>query len=200
MTVGSFAIPGVPGVYRQARQRVAELPRVRTDVAGFVGVAGAEPRRRGGADRRLAELTSSPTCATPPVTRSLRRPARCSPTAVRAFFANGGARCWIVNVATSVDTLDRRGAARHDARRQRRRVGLELLLLPPEVAIVGMPELDAVVADDEHDHEAPAAARRLRLLPVLPDPAAPGSVISTQRTLGRPLLRRPPQSSSRSAT
>ncbi len=183
MTVGSFAIPGIPGVYRQARQRVAELPRVRTDIAGFVGVAG--PNRVGEAvrvdDWRSYELTylrdnfGHP--VDPPAGSQL---ASC----VRAFFANGGARCWIVNVAATLDVPD---ALLVTMLGVNQRVGLEQLLLHTEVAIIGMPELDAVVAVDE---------LVTRPLPPLagdggfrccPMPSA-GSIVSTQRTLGNPLF------------
>src|SRR5690606_17319720 len=104
MAVESFVVPGVPGVYRRARERVAELPRVRTDVAGFVGIAG--PNRVGEAVRiddwrsyelvYLRDINGHP--VPPPAGSALA-------DAVRAFFANGGACCWIVNVAEAVDTL-----------------------------------------------------------------------------------------------
>jgi uncharacterized protein len=185
MTVGSFAIPGVPGVYRQARERVAELPRVRTDVAGFIGVAG--PNRLGEAvrvdDYRGYETTylrdaQGHVLAAPPG-------AMLADT-VRAFFANGGARCWIVNVAPALDALDPEAllVAMLGVNAQ---VGLELLLRRSEVAIVGVPDLDAVIATDE---------QVVRPLPPLADtgrfqccpiPVA-GTVISTQRTIGRRLF------------
>lgn len=147
MGVESFVVPGVPGVYRRARERVAELPRVRTDVAGFVGIAG--PNRVGEAVRiddwrsyELVYLRDGNGHAIPPPAGSALA------DAVRAFFANGGARCWIVNVAESVDALTPE-ALLAQLLGLEDRVGLELLLLRDEVAVVAIPELDAVVAQDE---------------------------------------------------
>jgi hypothetical protein len=185
MAVGSFAIPGVPGVYRQARQRIAELARVRTDVAGFVGVAGAN--RVGEAvridDWRTYELTYLRDAGGHPVPPP---PGSMLADTVRAFFANGGARCWIVNVAARIDSLDAEALLVTmlgvDAR-----VGLEQLLLHAEVAIVGLPELDAVVAiDEEITRPLPplAGADRFQCCPI----PRPSSTVGTQRTLGRRLF------------
>lgn len=187
MTVGTFAIPGVPGVYRQAVRRVAELPRVRTDVAGFVGIAGAS--QVGVAvridDWRTYELTYLRDGAGHPVA-----PPAGSMLAdcVRAFFANGGARCWIVNLAPAVDTLEPEPLLSLMLGFNDDRTGLELLLRQPEVAIVGLPELDAVIAADEV---------AIRPLPPLADDGcfrccpipSPGAVVSTQRTSGKRLYR-----------
>src|SRR5690606_10496020 len=143
MAVESFVVPGVPGVYRRARERVAELPRVRTDVAGFVGVAGAN--RIGEAvridDWRSYELVYLRDAAGHPIPPP---PGSALADAVRAFFANGGARCWIVNVAERVDSFTAEGLLAQLLGFSER-VGLELLLLRSEVAIVGIPELDARV-------------------------------------------------------
>ena len=53
MALELTSVPGVPGVYRQVAGRVPDLPRVRTDVAGFVGIAG--PNRLGEAVRVRSE-------------------------------------------------------------------------------------------------------------------------------------------------
>lgn len=187
MTVGSFAIPGVPGVYRQARQRAAELPRVRTDVAGFVGIAGAN--QLGVAvridDWRTYELTYLRDAGGHPIASP---PGSMLADCVRAFFANGGARCWIVNVAPTVDALDPEALLVTMLGVNDDHVGLELLLHQPEVAIVGMPELDAVIAkDDLVTRPLPplAGAGCFQCCPI----PTPGAVISTQRTFGDPLFR-----------
>jgi hypothetical protein len=185
MTVGSFAIPGVPGVYRQARQRVAELPRVRTDVAGFVGVAGAN--RVGEAvridDWRTYELTYLRDAGGHPIAAP---PGSMLADCVRAFFANGGARCWIVNAAATIDALDPEVLLVTMLGINDDRTGLELLLRQPEVAIVGMPELDAVVAGDETITKPLPPLAGSGCFQCCPIPT-PGAVISTQRTFGRPL-------------
>jgi hypothetical protein len=147
---------GVPGVYRQPAAAAAGFPRQRTDVVGFVGVAG--PNRLGEAvrldDWRSYEETylrddRGGTLA-PPAGARLR-------DTVRAFFANGGARCWVVNVAAELDASTR--LALLDAMLGwSGRTGLELVLDRREVAIVALPELEAwitaVVADP---FEAPIA-------------------------------------------
>jgi uncharacterized protein len=185
MTVGSFAIPGVPGVYRQARQRVAELARLRTDVAGFVGIAG--PNRLGEAvrvdDWRSFELTYLRDAHRHPIDAP---PGSMLADTVRAFFANGGARCWIVNVAARVDTLDAETLL-VEMLGVNARVGLEQLLLHSEVAIVGMPELDALIADDEQVTKPLPPVVGAGCFQCCPIPR-PGSVISTQRTVGRRLF------------
>ena len=136
------SVPGVPGVYRQAAGRVPDLPRVRTDVAGFVGIGG--PNHVGEALRvddwrSYEELylrdSRGGAIAAPPGSQL----AEC----VRAFFANGGLRCWVVNIATSVEAslageILAAMLGLHD------RTGLELLLLHSDVAIVALPDLHAV--------------------------------------------------------
>jgi uncharacterized protein len=137
----------VPGVYRRASVRRQTFRRVRTDVVGFVGVAG--PRRLGEAvriddwnsyvDTYLRDDRGDP-IEVPPGSRTA--------ATVQAFFANGGARCWIVNVADEIEP-DRRDELLNEILGLRRprepmeRVGLELLLLQDEVGIVVLPELDA---------------------------------------------------------
>lgn len=185
MAVGSFAIPGVPGVYRQARQRVAELARVRTDVAGFVGIAG--PNRLGEAvrfdDWRSFELTYLRDAGGHPIPPP---PGAMLADTVRAFFANGGARCWVVNVAPRVDTFDAE-ALLVEMLGVNARVGLEQLLLHAEVAIIGMPELDAIIADDEQVTRPLPPVAGAGCFQCCPIPR-PGSVISTQRTFDRRLF------------
>jgi uncharacterized protein len=145
---------GVPGVYRQPAEAAAGFPRQRTDVVGFVGVAG--PNRLGEAvrldDWRSYEEVylrdDHGVVLAPPAGAQLR-------DAVRAYFANGGARCWVVNVAAAIDAstkwalLDATlGWSEH--------TGLELLLDRREVAIVAAPELEAwVTAPIEDRFDAP---------------------------------------------
>jgi uncharacterized protein len=141
----------VPGVYARPRPRVKALPRTRTDIAGFVGVAG--PRRLGELlridDYRTYEgyfLRDERGNAVPPPPGS--RLAEC----VKAFFLNGGARCWVVNVAAEIDgtpdgaeALLQRILGVDQIDPPRVRFGLELLLSKEEVALVALPELDATV-------------------------------------------------------
>lgn len=181
MTVGSFAIPGVPGVYRLARQRVAEQPRVRTDVAGFVGIAGAN--QLGVAiridDWRGYELAYLRDALGHPIEPP---PGSILAATVRAFFANGGARCWVVNIAPAVDTLDSE-ALLVAMLGVNERVGLEVLLMRAEVALVCMPELDAVAASGQQVPQVLpplAGTDRFRCCPV----PTPGAVIANQTTLG----------------
>ncbi len=182
MTVGSFAIPGVPGVYRQARKRVAELARVRTDVAGFVGVAG--PNRVGEAvrvdDWRSYELTYLRDAGGHPIASP---PGAMLAACVRAFFANGGARCWIVNVAPAIDTLDPESLLVAMLGVNDNRLGLEQLLTHLEVAVIGMPELDAVIAQDETITKPLPPLAGAGCFQCCPIPR-PGPVIATQRTVG----------------
>lgn len=87
----------IPGVYRVPAARKATFPRLRSDVCGFVGFAGS---------RRQHELVrlddwrdfveaflraADGTIDAPPSGSRL-------PAAIRAYFANGGARCYVVNV------------------------------------------------------------------------------------------------------
>ncbi len=146
------SVPGAPGVYRQIAGRVPDLPRVRTDVAGFVGIGGAN--HVGEAVRiddwrtyeqvYLRDVHGAP--LPPPPGSQL---ADC----VRAFFANGGLRCWIVNVAASVE-LSQAGELIAEMLGLRGRTGLETLLLHPDVAIVALPDLHAVVQTDDLSHVA----------------------------------------------
>ena len=137
------SVPGVPGVYRQLAGRVPDLPRVRTDVAGFVGIAGptlvGETVRvddwRSYEQVFLRDAHGDPVA--PPLGSQL---ADC----VRAFFANGGLRCWITNIAASTETADT-GELLATMLGLHDRTGLEALLLHSEVAIVALPDLHAIV-------------------------------------------------------
>jgi hypothetical protein len=140
----------VPGVYRQPSVRAAGLPRVRTDVAGFVGVAG--PSRLYQATRLDDWRSFVETFLRDAQGRLLAAPAGSRlADAVRAYFANGGSRCWVVNQAAAIPAaddaegrrqllLDMLGLPRDDApsvdadEPKIRFSGLELLLRQDEVA------------------------------------------------------------------
>lgn len=146
----------IPGVYRRPAARAEGFPRVRTDVAGFVGVAG--PRHVDAAiavedwKSYVAEFRRDE------FGRPLDTPAGGAlELAVRQYFANGGRRLVIVNVAEKIDPerrdelLNRMlGIAGDD----RHPVGLELLLRQDEVAIVAIPDFDAtwVEIENRYDH------------------------------------------------
>lgn len=136
----------VPGVYRQPHVREEAFPRVRTDVVGFIGFAGSrflnEPRRvddwrsyiehyRRDEQGRVVEE--------PPGSRIGET--------VREFFANGGSRCWIVNISDSFDAdaakvlLDAMLGINYPFEN----TGLEVLLRQGEVSLVVLPELDATI-------------------------------------------------------
>lgn len=144
----------IPGVYRQPKPRVEGFPRVRTDVAGFVGVAG--PRFVGQAvavdDWKGYVALFHDGHEAPPPGAMLH-------DALRSFFANGGRRAWVVNVAESIDAdraqvlLNTVLGLADDPQPH----GLELLLRQDEVSIVVLPELDALhtVAQPRSDDEDP---------------------------------------------
>lgn len=150
----------VPGVYRRHATRAEGFPRVRTDIAGFVGVAG--PRHLGMAiavddwKSYVAQYrrdASSAALATPS--------GGALETAVRDFFANGGRRLWIVNVAERIDP-ERRDELLNDLLGlngdDRNPRGLELLLRQDEVAIIAIPDFDArqiVVEDRDAGEDCP---------------------------------------------
>lgn len=147
---------GAPGVYRQPAEAAAGFPRQRTDVVGFVGIAG--PNRIGEAARLddwrsyeeiyLRDADGDP--ITPPPGAQLR-------DTVRAYFANGGNRCWVVNVAAAVEE-PRKLELLDLMMGWSGRTGLELLLERREVAIVAMPELEAwVTAPVTDTYDAPIA-------------------------------------------
>lgn len=145
---------GAPGVYRQPAEAAAGFPRQRTDVAGFVGVAG--PNRVGELvrvdDWRSYEEVylrdADGVAIAPPAGAQLR-------DTVRAYFANGGARCWIVNVAAEIAEPTKQ-ALLDLMMGWNGRTGLELLLERHEVAIVALPELEAwVTAPVTDTYDAP---------------------------------------------
>lgn len=145
----------IPGVYRRPAARTEGFPRVRTDVAGFVGAAGPrhideavaiEDWKSYVAEFRRDELGRT---IEAPVGGALE-------TAVRQYFANGGRRLVIVNVAERIDPERRDellnrllGIAGDD----RRPVGLELLLRQDEVAIVAVPDFDATWTEIEDRYD-----------------------------------------------
>jgi Bacteriophage tail sheath protein len=134
-------VAGVPGVYRDAAARAAGFPRARTDVAGFVGVAG--PNRVGEAVRVDDWRSYEQVYLRDDRGRTLAPPAGARlAECVRAFFANGGSRCWIVNVADTIDAMTP-DALLDTMLGTLEPTGLEALLRVREVAIVGLPELDA---------------------------------------------------------
>jgi hypothetical protein len=138
----------VPGVYSQPHVRAEAFPRLRTDVAGFVGAGG--PNYLGQAVRvddwrSYLELfrkdDSGNWTEAPPGSRL--------DTCVREFFTNGGARCWIVNVASTIEPGGKQALLNTmlGVNDDTRRTGLELLLRQEEVSIVVLPELDAVCVE-----------------------------------------------------
>jgi uncharacterized protein len=150
--MGSLVPIRVPGVYRRAVRRVQRPLRVRTDVAGFVGIAGPQRLHEAVAieDWRTYQLTylrdDQGRPIDPPAGATLA-------DQVRAFFTNGGDRCWVVNIGSEVDAsladlllLDMLGLDRTAlAPPLPKRTGLELLLQQDEVAIVVLPDLDASI-------------------------------------------------------
>lgn len=154
----AFAQPSysVPGVYRRPHVRATSFPRLRTDVLGLVGVAGpnyineAVPVDdwRSFLGLFLHDAKGRP----------IDEPAgsRLAST-VREFFANGGSRCWVVNVAERIVPENRQRLLNDmlglndqlDRTVDRSRTGLELLLRQEEVALIVLPELDATYAYEE---------------------------------------------------
>jgi hypothetical protein len=144
----------IPGVYSRPRRRAEGFARVRTDVCGFVGVAG--PRHLG----RSVMVDDWKAYVAAFRSDDLNQPVAPPPGAVldaslRDFFANGGRRAVIVNVAASTDADDRDnllnlmlGLAGDPAPH-----GLELLLRHPEVSVVALPDLHAEVATLEDRFE-----------------------------------------------
>ena len=147
----SFRAYRVPGVYRRPAPRRSAFPRVRTDVVGFVGVAGVEQLHqavrlddwRDYQAKFLTDAAGEP--IRPPLGSKLAG-------AVRAYFANGGARCWVVNVGAELTgpeelmalMLGQSWASAPEVDGvQLSHWGLELLLREPEVAMVVLPELFA---------------------------------------------------------
>src|SRR5690242_14844876 len=92
----------IPGVYRRPSKRAEGFPRVRTDIAGFVGAAG--PMRLNQAvavdDWKSYVAQFRQDAQGRPVPPP---PGGALDPAVRDFFANGGRRLWIVNIAEAVN-------------------------------------------------------------------------------------------------
>jgi hypothetical protein len=136
--------PAAPGVHFEPQPRQPEAPFVRTDVAGFIGF---EPRI-GHGDKLVPECLDDwqdflHTFGTPADDGTLLG------HAVRAYFANGGRRCYVTTVnrpdfsdPAGLETARQKmvgvpGASAEDA------TGLERLLLIPEVSFVDVPDLYA---------------------------------------------------------
>ncbi|PRQ04198.1 Phage tail sheath protein [Enhygromyxa salina] len=145
----------VPAVNARPGPGQTSPARVRTDVVGFVGVGG--PRHRHEA-KRIDDWTSYvATYLRDDAGQALDEPpgARLA-EAVREFFANGGARCVVVNIGAQIDSTntdplvaDMLGIPDEPptelAGLPVRPIGLELLLTMPEVSLVILPELHARV-------------------------------------------------------
>jgi hypothetical protein len=160
MALAVDTVLGVPGVYRQPAEAAAGFPRLRTDVAGFVGVAG--PNRIGEAVR-LDDWRSYEQVYLRDPKGSLygddEVPAGAQlRDAVRAFFANGGARCWVVNVAPTIEESQKLELL-DLMLGWSNRTGLDRLLSEHrEVAIVVLPELEAwITAPVTQSIDAPIA-------------------------------------------
>jgi len=149
----------IPGVYRRERMRDAGFPRERTDVIGFVGAAGPDELHEA---HRIDDWRDYVETYLRESDGSLREPPPGSKLAasVRAFFANGGARCWVVNVAARIEESRADELLAHmlglrlvgDAV-----TGLELLLRQPEVSLLALPEMfaEVTVPVDRVAHDLP---------------------------------------------
>ena len=94
-------------LYRARRPRAGGISRLRTDVAGFVGIAERGPARRAVAVESWKQFQA--------VFGGLFGTA-ISPMWCAAFFENGGRRCWVVRVEGEAAQI-----ARRVVRRRRRR-------------------------------------------------------------------------------
>src|SRR4051812_40724857 len=80
-----------PGVYfEQADTRSTAIGLVRTDIAGFVGIAERGPLHR---PVKVQSETQFRTLFGGPIPQAYLA------YAVRGFFANGGLTCWVVRAA-----------------------------------------------------------------------------------------------------
>ncbi len=194
MGVSSYS---VPGVYRVPAQRLAAFPRVRTDVVGFVGVAGTRGLYQATALEDWRSFVEAflrddrGNLIDPPPGSRLA-------DAVRAFFMNGGSRCWVVNIAAAIPApgdlngksiflndmlgLPRAGSPL-DANGNPLPTGLELLLRQDEVAIAVLPELDATVAVEKS---------RTSTLPPVAEEGSFFPCASRATTSGIPVTQLPP--------
>lgn len=116
--------------------------------------------------------------------------------AVRAFFANGGRRCWITTVqrpsAYDAEGLRR---AREDmigiaGASEREATGLERLLLLPEVTIVDAPDLHALRASVPPRIDLPARDREACFLPCRDVLGPAGSIAAGHEVHPVPLYER----------
>src|SRR4051794_40787406 len=173
--------PLAPGVYR--REVVVTRPvEARTGVPAFVGATSARPE--GGA-APLTRWADFATLFGAPVDGGLLAPA------VRAFFAGGGDRCWVVGIGEQ---------ASEDARLNELERGLELLRHLEEPDLVAAPDAvrrrqDAVQPLDPDKEAAPmtrlqaavvahcdAAGDRFAILDALPR-ANVADVLGQRRSL-----------------
>lgn len=141
----------IPGVYSRQRPRAEGFLRVRTDICGFVGVAG--PNHVGEAiavddwkSYVAAFRTDAAGAQIPPPGGSVLD------STLRDFFANGGRRAWIVNVAAEISLETDRNILLNNMMGLGDDLephGLELLLIQHEVSIVAIPDLHATVVTYE---------------------------------------------------
>ena len=101
MTVAAAGVRRLPGIRFQEHRPPPETGLPRMDMAGFVGFASTGPMDLPVAVTDMAQFAEV-FGATAPL---FRDPATGEPVsgylapAVRAFFRNGGTRCWVVRVA-----------------------------------------------------------------------------------------------------
>jgi len=146
----------IPGVYRRPQARAEGFPRVRTDVAGFIGAAGPRHLDEAFAVDDWKGYVAQYLGGVDPGTAGLDPvPGSTLAATLRSFFANGGRRAWIVNVAVAID-----GALAPSLLNDMLGLGaslqphgLELLLRQDEVSIVVLPDLHAehLVQEDRFD-------------------------------------------------
>ncbi len=135
----------IPGVYRRQTTRAEGFPRVRTDIAGFVAAAG--PRHLNEAVAVDDWKSYVAAYRQDPLGRTIDMPrGGALEAALRDFFANGGRRVWLVNIAEKIDP-DRGQQFLNDMLGLGAALephGLELLLRQDEVSLVALPDLDAI--------------------------------------------------------
>ncbi len=178
----------VPGIYHQPQPRESRFPRLRTDVVGFVGVAGAKHLHEAVRiddwrsyeqefmrDERGDELA-------PPSGTQLYK-------AVRDFFANGGARCWVVNIAQGLEQSQAQVLLNtmFGLTEMRKFHGLELLLRQTEVSLVVLPELDASIEGIQPAATIPGIGGPYCFVACadIPGPVPPGQLPSDKVGVGR---------------
>lgn len=141
----------IPGVYSRPRTRAEGFLRVRTDVCGFVGVAG--PKHLGEAVTVDDWKSYVAAYRTGDNGTSIPAPAgSVLDSTLRDFFANGGRRACIVNVAESLDDADSRQVILNKIMGLSDDFnphGLELLLMQHDISIVVIADLHASVVTRE---------------------------------------------------